>query len=130
MHQQNVERVAHRLGRAFVEAELPPPVHAVMMINDPTHWESNFQICTDLLVSKDGVPGSVRRADDPQFTKLFISNPDFLYSDSFALPRFAQGPFLDCLELLFKKQYGFGFEVEKQGKPERVTFDFAEGLLQ
>lgn len=101
-----------RLGKAFIELSRPPPVRAFLLINDPTHWETNFQIATDLLVSKDGIPGSVRKASDPQFTKLFISNPDFLYSDSFNLPRFAQGPFLDCLRLLFEKQYGFQFEVE------------------
>jgi hypothetical protein len=39
-------------------------------------------------MSKDGRIGqSIRTNNDPQFVKLYLSNPDLIYAEKFVLPR-------------------------------------------
>jgi ribonucleotide monophosphatase NagD (HAD superfamily) len=94
-------------------------------MSDPTMWEENLQIICDLLISKDGIPGSVRSPEEPQFVKLYMTNLDFLYADNFVLPRHAQGCFLICLEELYKRQYHRSIDTIVYGKPTAHTFQYA-----
>ncbi|CAH7677376.1 HAD-superfamily subfamily IIA hydrolase, partial [Phakopsora pachyrhizi] len=63
------------------------------------------QLAIDVLTSKGGNPH-----EQP---KIYFSNPDILWGNEFLRPRFGQG----------------AFSVLDWGKPSRVTYEFAEGLL-
>eukprot|EP00826_Nyctotherus_ovalis_P056728 TRINITY_DN771_c0_g1_i1.p1 TRINITY_DN771_c0_g1~~TRINITY_DN771_c0_g1_i1.p1 ORF type:complete len:379 (+),score=88.48 TRINITY_DN771_c0_g1_i1:68-1204(+) len=107
-----------------------PPIKALFYLSDPTMWEENLQITCDLLISKDGIPGSVRAKNDPQFVKLYLTNPDIVFADAFSLPRIAQGSFFICLDAVFKRQYEMPIEYTFYGKPTANTFKFAERVLR
>ena len=63
--------------------------------------------------------------------KLYISNPDLEYADSFALNRHGQGIIIHTFEAVFRACYpNLGSpEIMKFGKPEKKTFDFAKDRL-
>jgi hypothetical protein len=59
-----------------------------MLWSDAVNLELNLQLFTDLLLSKNGRLGQTRRAKgDPQFVKLYLTNPDLIYADKFQIPR-------------------------------------------
>ena len=53
------------------------PIKAFFVFHDVGEMEESLQIATDLLISKDGVPGSVREVDERQVVELYTTNPDF-----------------------------------------------------
>ena len=63
------------------------------MMADCFWHELHLQIFADLIRSKDGQIGAkgsklhYRKKHDEQFVKLYCTNPDLTYSDSFVHPR-------------------------------------------
>jgi len=68
-----------------------PQVHAILMATDVKTWEINMQSFIDLLISKDGKPGSIRAPNENQFVDFHVSTEDLLYQDEFHTPRIAGG---------------------------------------
>ena len=66
------------------------PIGAIMLMSDCTQQEECLQLFSDLLISVDGIPGSVRQ-DEPQFVDLYTNNSDLLFSASFDQPRMGGG---------------------------------------
>jgi len=129
---EHVEMLAERARKRLGFSQnlfTPPQVKALFMLSDPTMWEENLQITCDLLISKNGIPGTIRDKNEPQFVKFYMTNPDIVYADAFVLPRLAQGCYLICLDEIFKKQYGIGVDVIAYGKPMTRTFKYAERVL-
>ena len=93
-------------------------------MSDPHRWEESLQIISDLLISVDGVVGSIRKENEPQYTKLYFTNPDHIFSDNFHIPRYTQGAFRLCLQELFKAQFEREIEYIQYGKPEENTFQY------
>ena len=58
--------------------------------------------------------------------KLLLTNPDLIYADSWPLPRFGPRTFFLSLQAIIKSYYGFETEHIFYGKPNKITFDFAE----
>ena len=46
------------------------------MYHDILELEESVQIISDLLISKDGVVGTIRDKNEAQHVKLYISSPD------------------------------------------------------
>ncbi|KJE89690.1 hypothetical protein CAOG_01123 [Capsaspora owczarzaki ATCC 30864] len=103
-----------------------PPVEAIFVMHDPLEWESCLQVLIDLLISKDGVPGTL---DSKQHIPIIFSNADFLWMAEHPQPRFGQGAFRLCLEALYKELTGRDLLYTQLGKPFGVTYDYAEKLL-
>lgn len=61
------------------------------MATDIRNWEINVQIFLDLLISKDGIPGSVRSNNEKQFVEFHLAIEELLYKDEFVRPRIAGG---------------------------------------
>ncbi|KAJ1551230.1 hypothetical protein HK096_002349 [Nowakowskiella sp. JEL0078] len=61
---------------------------------------------------------------------VFVSNPDFVWSNEHSIPRFGQGAFVTCLEKLWETWSGRTLEVKRFGKPMRATYEFAENVLE
>lgn len=102
-----------------------PRIGAVMVLSDPARWEEAIQVIVDVLMST-GVPGDLVH---DQSVPLYLSNPDFVYADEFPVPRFAQGAFRACLELLYEQMTARPLQFTQYGKPEAATYAFAESLL-
>ncbi len=105
--------------------------HAIMLWSDAVNLELNLQVFSDLLISKDGRLGqSMRGPKDKQFVKFFLSNPDLIYADKHPVPRHGQGILIHCIQEQMKSIYGIdNLEYTMYGKPERLTFDYAESLF-
>lgn len=105
------------------------------MIHDSHDWGRDTQICCDLLRSQNGTIGSLspyhHTPNHRQSVPIFFSNPDFLWSNDFAVPRFGQGGFRKCLERVYEEVTGRELEEVKQfGKPFKETYAFAERRLE
>lgn len=68
-----------------------PQIHAILMATDLHTWEINMQIFLDLLISQNGIPGTIRSKDEKQYVQFHLSAEDLLYKDEFNLPRIASG---------------------------------------
>ena len=53
------------------DPEIFPQIKAIFLLSTPTIWEENIQLISDFLISKDGIPGSIRTKNESQFVKLY-----------------------------------------------------------
>ncbi|RKP05016.1 HAD-like domain-containing protein, partial [Thamnocephalis sphaerospora] len=107
------------------------PIQAIMMFHDSCDWGTDLQIAMDALLARDGYLSTMRAADETaQQIPLYFSNPDLLWSNDFPVPRFAQGAFRVALEALYKDVTGKKLEYTLFGKPETVTYQFAERAIR
>ncbi|CDW83976.1 had-superfamily subfamily iia cecr5 containing protein [Stylonychia lemnae] len=128
---QRKQQVLERLNISEDQLKKELKFDAIFLWSDAIKLEANIQIFSDLLISKDGRLGeSIRNKTDPQHVKLYLTNPDLIYADKFKLLRHGQGILINCLKLVFKQTYGMDFQYSQFGKPERVTFDYAEQVLR
>lgn len=82
-----------RLGSGFDITEIQKkgvssiPVKACIAFHDVSEMEESLQIFCDLIVSKDGIPGSKRSMTDPQVVDVYTTNPDLrkLYLSLYSL---------------------------------------------
>lgn len=97
-----------RFGHEFNEI---PQIHAILMYTDILKWEINIQTFMDLLISKNGLPGTIRSEDEKQFVEFHLCSEDLLYKDEFILPRNSGcGTFYVSLENLMSKVYNKNIE--------------------
>eukprot|EP01089_Gocevia_fonbrunei_P003552 TRINITY_DN1353_c0_g1_i6.p1 TRINITY_DN1353_c0_g1~~TRINITY_DN1353_c0_g1_i6.p1 ORF type:complete len:341 (-),score=27.37 TRINITY_DN1353_c0_g1_i6:2109-3131(-) len=101
-------------------------ISAIFVMHDPKMWERNFQVLIDVLRSD----GSIGSLSPHQQIPLYFTNPDFLWTAEYHLPRFAQGAFRLCLSTIFQELTGRKLEYTTLGKPNKITYDYASSLLQ
>ncbi|PWY91049.1 HAD superfamily hydrolase [Aspergillus heteromorphus CBS 117.55] len=117
-------------------------IDAIFVFNDPRDWALDAQIITDVLLSSEGVIGTISekngRTDLPNrgFQQdgqphLYFSNPDLWWAAAYHLPRLGQGGFREALEGIWAAVTGGpskGVELKKTviGKPHQGTYEFAE----
>lgn len=120
-------------------------IDAIFVFNDPRDWALDAQIITDVLLSSEGVIGTISekngRTDLPNrgFQQdgqphLYFSNPDLWWAAAYHLPRLGQGGFREALEGIWAAVTGGpskGVELKKTiiGKPYQGTYEFAEHQL-
>nr|KAG5705605.1 hypothetical protein BaRGS_034803 [Batillaria attramentaria] len=107
-----------------------PRVEAILLIGEPTHWESNLQLLIDLLLTQGKpteAPTDVHAV--PQIP-VIACNMDLVFMAEACMPRFGHGAFLVCLEALYKKITGKDLEYTSLvGKPCEITYRFAEHTI-
>ncbi|KAF2192493.1 cat eye syndrome critical region protein 5 precursor, partial [Zopfia rhizophila CBS 207.26] len=120
-------------------------IDAVFVYNDPRDWGLDTQIIKDVLLSKNGILGTLSEKNghsalpnkgyqqDGQ-PPLYFSNPDLLWAAKYHLPRLGQGGFREALEGVWAALTGGeknGVQLKKViiGKPHRPTYEFAEKRL-
>lgn len=120
-------------------------IDAVFVYNDPRDWGLDTQIIEDVLLSKQGILGTLSEKNgkaafpnkgyqqDGQ-PPLYFSNPDLLWAAKYHLPRLGQGGFREALEGVWAALTGGeknGVELKKiiVGKPHKLTYQFAEKRL-
>lgn len=120
-------------------------IDAVFVFNDPRDWALDTQVIMDLLLSSNGVMGTLSekngRSDLPNHgyqqdgqPSLYFSNPDLWWAAAYHLPRLGQGGFREALEGVWAATTGGpskGIELKKTviGKPYQATYEFAERQL-
>jgi HAD superfamily hydrolase (TIGR01456 family) len=120
-------------------------IDAIFVYNDPRDWGLDATIITDLLLSREGIFGTLSsKNDDPNLPNrgyqqdgqppLYYSNPDLWWAAKFHLPRLGQGAFRESLEGLWTAITGgekAGVTMNKTviGKPYQMTYEFAEKKL-
>lgn len=122
-------------------------VDAVFVYNDSRDWGLDITLITDLLLSKDGVLGTVseKNGDDTLPNRgyqqdgqppLYFSNPDLLWAAKYHLSRLGQGGFRGALEGVWRELTGGHGKEPAQlirtviGKPHQPTYEFAEKRLR
>lgn len=109
-----------------------PPVEAVLLIGEPTHWEGHLQLLVDLLLT-EGVPNSSHTPKTVLNVKqlpVIACNMDLVFMHQACMPRFGHGAFLVCLEALYKKITGKDLEYRALiGKPCEITYRYAEHVI-
>jgi HAD superfamily hydrolase (TIGR01456 family) len=120
-------------------------IDAIFVYNDPRDWGLDAQIIKDVLLSKQGILGTLSPKNGDAGLKnrgyqqdgqptLFFSNPDLLWAAKYHLPRLGQGGFREALEGIWAAITGGearGVRLQKvvMGKPHRPTYEFAEKRL-
>ncbi|OJJ39024.1 hypothetical protein ASPWEDRAFT_36737 [Aspergillus wentii DTO 134E9] len=120
-------------------------IDAIFVFNDPRDWGLDTQVIMDVLLSSQGVLGTISekngRTDLPNrgFLQdgqppLYFSNPDLWWAAAYHLPRLGQGAFREALEGTWAATTGGpskGVELKKTviGKPHQGTYEFAEDQL-
>ncbi|KAI9283828.1 HAD-superfamily subfamily IIA hydrolase [Umbelopsis sp. AD052] len=105
------------------------PIEAIMMFHDSRDWGRDLQIMMDVLRSKNGMIGTQKADYSVQDTPVYFSNPDFLWSNEFPVPRYGQGAFKTALEAIYKQHTGKELKSTSFGKPHRATYEYAEKIL-
>lgn len=108
------------------------PIEAVLLIGEPTRWESHLQLLVDLLLT-EGVPRSGHAPSSVKKVKqlpVIACNMDLVFMHQACMPRFGHGAFLVCLEALYKKITGIDLEYKALiGKPCEITYRYAEHVI-
>ena len=121
-------------------------IDAVFVYNDPRDWGLDATIILDLLLSSQGIMGTISgKNGDAQLPNrgylqdgqppLYFSNPDLWWAAKYHLPRLGQGGFRESLEGLWAAVTGgekAGVVLQKTviGKPYKETYEFAEKRLR
>jgi HAD superfamily hydrolase (TIGR01456 family) len=101
-------------------------ISGIFVLHDPLHYYEDLQICLDLLTQGNEMP----LKQNFQQTPIYFSNPDFLFSGRSNRPRLAAGAFRVSLEALYYKLTGRTLISHLFGKPETLTFKWAENVIQ
>ncbi|KAI9760324.1 MAG: hypothetical protein M4579_001728 [Chaenotheca gracillima] len=120
-------------------------IDAIMVFNDPRDWALDTQVILDLLMSSNGVLGTMSsKNNNPELPNrgfqgdgqpaLYFSNPDLWWAAEYPLPRLGQGGFREAFEGVWAAATGGptqGVELKKTiiGKPYQGTYEFAEHML-
>jgi HAD superfamily hydrolase (TIGR01456 family) len=120
-------------------------IDAVFVFNDPRDWALDTQVILDVLLSSQGIIGTMSekngRTDLPNHgyqqdgqPPLYFSNPDLWWAAAYHLPRLGQGGFREALEGVWAATTGGstkGVVLQKTiiGKPYEHTYAFAERQL-
>jgi hypothetical protein len=100
------------------------------MLYDIGRWELNIQLFSDLLISKNGVQGTLRTLEEPQSVDLHLCHNEFDYKDDFPINRIAAGAFLSSLEHLFMLKYKRKINYSLYGKPSPLVFEYVSKFSQ
>ncbi|KAI4821528.1 HAD-superfamily hydrolase, partial [Aureobasidium sp. EXF-8845] len=134
---------------APIDAENPAKslkIDAVFVYSDPRDWGLDTTIITDLLLSREGIMGTLSEKNGDKTLpnngyqqdnqpKLYFSNPDLWWAAKYHLPRLGQGGFREALEGVWAAITGgqnAGVKLQKKviGKPYHETYEFAEKRLR
>jgi HAD superfamily hydrolase (TIGR01456 family) len=120
-------------------------IDAVFVYNDPRDWGLDAQIMKDVLLSSNGILGTLSPKNGDKSLPnngyqqdgqppIYFSNPDLLWAAKYHLPRLGQGGFREALEGIWAAVTGgpsSGVQLQKtvMGKPYKPTYEFAEKRL-
>lgn len=107
---------------------------AIFVFHDSREWGRDIQYCVDLMRADNGVFGTVLTNEElrkrPKLP-IYFSHGDLVWGNDFSVPRLGQGAFRTALEAVYRRMTEGGeIEAITFGKPERLTYEYANELLQ
>lgn len=148
-HSQNYADYGRPLPRPLHDPHTQSPgplkIDAIFIFNDPRDWALDTQLILDLLLSQNGVLGTIsplnnnsslpnRGYQQDGQPPLYFSNPDLFWAAKYHLPRLGQGGFREAFEGVWKavtggEEKGVTLQKKMFGKPFQGTYEFAERRL-
>ncbi|PWN36143.1 HAD-superfamily hydrolase [Meira miltonrushii] len=102
---------------------------AVLVFHDSRDWGRDLQYICDVLRSPDGRIGVVGD-DTHEQPFLAFSHGDLIWGNDFTAPRFGQGAFQEAVKAVYEVTSGRPLEAVTFGKPQRLTYEYADALLR
>ena len=148
-HSQSYAANARPLPRPLHDPHTQPQGHlkidAIFIFNDPRDWILDTQLILDLLLSRNGILGTIsplnnnpslpnRGYQQDAQPPIYFSNPDLFWAAKYHLPRLGQGGFREAFEGVWKavtggEEKGVTLQKKMFGKPFQGTYEFAEKRL-
>ena len=141
LYTEHARPIQHKLAR-------PLKISAILVFHDPRDWALDIQIIVDLLLSEQGVLGTISSKNGnrnlPNYgyqhdgqPMIYYSNPDLWWASDYHLNRLGQGGFRRALNGVIVTIMGREAVKNKArlerimfGKPTEETYRFAEAKLQ
>ena len=127
--QKMTEKLSKRLS-IKIDPDKPLGINGIFQISDVLRWEVPIQLICDLMISKDGYPGSVKGEEDPFSVEYHTAFDDYEYKDQFVLPRYCGGGCIKSAVHLFKMMNGYPFPYTVYGKPSKKAFEYAKNKIK
>lgn len=103
-------------------------IQAILVFADSRNWAADQQIILELLMSKNGVMGTISPTFD-EGPGLYFAHSDFVWATDYGLCRYGMGALQVSIAALYEEHTGKELQVTRFGKPQRGTFRFAEKVL-
>jgi len=109
--------------------ETLPIIDAVVLMGEPTNWETNLQLIIDILMTNGSLSNDTSGYGE-QRVPVLACNMDLQWMSEFSQPRFGHGMFLHCLESVYMKLVGRPLMYSALvGKPSSSTYQYAQQLV-
>eukprot|EP00762_Andalucia_godoyi_P005879 ANDGO_06962.mRNA.1 putative CDP-alcohol phosphatidyltransferase class-I family protein C22A12.08c len=121
------------------------PIKRVFLVHDSVHLTRDVQIILDVLRSQDGILNKPLHGyvDRPQ-ALLWNTNEDVVFAGRWIAPRIAQAAFEEFLQAMWRRvnlesvrtedhdkpHHARKLVFSRTGKPHRITYEYAEDLLE
>ncbi|CEP64583.1 uncharacterized protein LALA0_S12e02256g [Lachancea lanzarotensis] len=104
-------------------------IDAILVFADSRNWAADQQIILEILLSKNGVMGTVAHDPSENHVGLYFAHSDFVWATDYGLSRYGMGALQVSIAALYQEHTGRELQVTRFGKPQRGTFRFAEKVL-
>ncbi|KAG7904840.1 hypothetical protein KL905_002987 [Ogataea polymorpha] len=104
-------------------------IDAILVFADSRNWAADQQIILELLMSKNGVMGTVSETFE-EGPPIYFAHSDFIWATNYKLSRYGMGALQVSIAALYREHTGKELKVTRFGKPQRGTFKFAEKVLK
>ncbi|SCV02499.1 LAME_0H01904g1_1 [Lachancea meyersii CBS 8951] len=104
-------------------------IDAILVFADSRNWAADQQIILEILLSKNGVMGTVAQDPSENHVGLYFAHSDFVWATDYGLSRYGMGALQVSIAALYQEHTGRELQVTRFGKPQRGTFRFAEKVL-
>lgn len=104
------------------------PIDAILVFADSRNWAADQQIILELLLSKNGVMGTISETFD-EGPPIYFAHSDFVWATDYKLSRYGMGALQVSIAALYQEHTGKELKVTRFGKPQRGTFRYANKVL-
>ena len=104
-------------------------IEAILVFADSREWAADQQIILELLMSKNGVMGTVSESFE-EGPPIYFAHSDFVWATNYNLSRYGMGALQVTISALYKNHTGKELTVNRFGKPHKDTFKYATKVLK
>lgn len=103
-------------------------IDGILVFADSRNWAADQQIILELLLSKNGVMGTQSKTFD-EGPQIYFAHSDFIWATNYKLSRYGMGALQVSIAALYREHTGIELKVNRFGKPQKGTFQFANKVL-
>lgn len=103
-------------------------IDAILVFADSRNWAADQQIILELLLSKKGRMGTESKTYD-EGPQIYFAHSDFIWATNYKLSRYGMGALQVSIAALYREHTGIELKVNRFGKPQKGTFQFANKVL-